>query len=244
MSRRAHHRIQTVAFLVAAIAVLFVFGESSRAATVSTFTGLDPGEGLDLQGTFTYAVDVGVTSASSVTIYDATFVNESPAGFTIGNTGGGTDLATPPTYGASTAENDLETLMRTVTYGDTVTVALANLTVGQPYQLQLLFHETNPGANFNDQRLQNVTIEGNALGTLDLFDYGSLSGNGTGVVVTELFTPTLGNTTLDISFVKDAGSNYFAAFNGLTLEALPVPEPASASILSLVALIIGKRRRG
>src|SRR5687768_12740076 len=69
------------------------------AATVGLFTGGDPGEGLDLQGNFVYAVDVGPSGAGGK-VGDAVFTADDVAGVTITTTH---SIAPPgwvdPTYG-------------------------------------------------------------------------------------------------------------------------------------------------
>ena len=55
--------------------------------TVSTFTGGDAGEGLDLDGTYIYMVDLG-GSASSRNIQGYIFTTAASAGVTVTLTGG------------------------------------------------------------------------------------------------------------------------------------------------------------
>src|SRR5688572_20167933 len=51
-------------------------------AVVSTFTGGDPGEGLDMEGYFTYAVNVG-PSGPAGKVGDAFFTADNVAGVTV-----------------------------------------------------------------------------------------------------------------------------------------------------------------
>ena len=55
MNRLTH----TLTFVTTAVIALLIATGSTRAASVGTFTGGDAGEGLDLEGTFIYAIDTG-----------------------------------------------------------------------------------------------------------------------------------------------------------------------------------------
>src|SRR5687767_11917294 len=97
-------------FTLAALSI----GSSWAAATVSTFTGGDPGEGLDLQGNFTFAVNVGPSGAAG-RVGDANFTADSVPGVTIeagNNIGNGGWLQA--NYGDTANDNNLEFLMNSI----------------------------------------------------------------------------------------------------------------------------------
>src|SRR5688572_27784818 len=87
-------------------AALLLSASGASAATINQFTGGDPGEGLDFEGTFLYATHVG-GPAGPLQIGDATFIDAdvAPGIDVIGpnNTPFGT-----PSYGDSPNDNNLE----------------------------------------------------------------------------------------------------------------------------------------
>jgi hypothetical protein len=122
--------------------------------TVGLFTGADAGEGLDLQGTFVYAID-HATAAVGGQVGDALFTDESVAGATV-QSGNKTGLWNADIkYGDSPSDDTLEEIMNSISWSDAIRVTvpphetplsdvrinLTNLTVGASYKLQLLFAE-------------------------------------------------------------------------------------------------------
>lgn len=114
--------------------------------TLTTFTGGDAGEGLDLDGTFQYAVNVG--GAGGLAVRDAVFTNDSAPGFTWA----AENLAAPwfarPTMGDTVNDDNLETVLHTIRWSayngnalDTVQIELDGIVPGADYKLQLLFAE-------------------------------------------------------------------------------------------------------
>lgn len=228
------------------LALVLVLARSSSATTVSTFSGGDVGEGLDLDGTFVYAVNLGGTATG--TVRSATFTTEAGAGAGYSATGPSTFSGLVPVYGATANDNVLEPILSTVRFHPTVDfwdIALGSLISGHHYVYQLLLHEVDATAAFNNFRLTDVFVEGALeVNDLDLFDLGSRPANGVGVVVTGDFYATAGNTTLDIRLDREA--SYRAMLNALTVEDLGViPEPDTSALLSLGLVGIGvARRRG
>ena len=77
--------------IVMLAAALMSYCSMIYAGTVTdgTFTGGDVGEGLDLDGTFLYAIDAGwdgTVDAGGGTIRDATFTDNSTPGSVVGGT--------------------------------------------------------------------------------------------------------------------------------------------------------------
>ncbi len=114
---------------------------------IETFASTDIGGGLDLDGVFVYAVNMG--GAVGAAIRDANFSTEAEAGpgFTqsFSNVW---NLGIKPEYGTSTEDNGFEQdAMRIVRYqtGTTThgTVQMGGLKGGHRYKLQLLWHEVS-----------------------------------------------------------------------------------------------------
>lgn len=201
--------------------VVMLLAASPSQAVVSTFTGGDAGEGLDLDGTFQYAVNIGAGAAGAVR--DATFTAEN----------GTPHLAFPvapaqitnwatPNFGGTTNDNNLEVVMRSIRHANAfpgaISFDLPNLTVGKEYQLQLLFHERCCDRGF-DVRVEGATVA-------DDFNIPTTQGGITatptnGAVVSHTFVA--GDTTANI--VLDGAAALFPDRNptlsGFTLEVLP-----------------------
>jgi hypothetical protein len=163
--------------VVGAIVAASLLGQSGNAANVSTFTGGDVGEGLDLDGTFLYAVDGGAGNAEDPpkVIRDATFlidVDFDPFSFphpgvTSGYFGIGSAPDSPwgivPDFGASANDTTLETIMSDISVG--VAPRRHDVTMqvvpGQQYKMQILLSENFWGhvAGFeNGQREQDLLL--------------------------------------------------------------------------------------
>jgi len=118
---------------------------SPSLAVVSTFNGGDPGEGLDLDGRFLYAVNA--RGPGGFFIDDAFFTsdqNNATAGYTH-NAGAEILNWANPNYGATSNDNNLEVLMQSIRHGapgQQHQVNLANLIVGREYKVQLMFTES------------------------------------------------------------------------------------------------------
>ena len=128
------------------IALMLGVGTPAIAQNVSTFTGGDEGEGLDVTGSFLHAVNILGPDAGPVG--DAVFLSETNAtDVTITATRIVTTWANPE-YGGSANDNALETVMRSIRWSAvsdsprTVTITAGGLVPGEFYQLQLLFTES------------------------------------------------------------------------------------------------------
>jgi hypothetical protein len=110
---------------------------------VSGFTGGDPGEGLDLTGTFKYAFNVGTPGAAPGPVGDAPFTDDAQPGIvvTAQNEVPGWHA---PNYGDTANDDNLEFVMQSIRWSAapaTVNVDLSDLTPGKAYKVQLLFAE-------------------------------------------------------------------------------------------------------
>ncbi len=137
------------ALAVCGLGVFLVAMPSPHAATVGAFTGGDPGEGLDLQGYFTYAVNVG-PSGFGGRVGDAVFTGDSTPGVSISAVN---EIAAWHTaaYGGTANDKSLEFVMRSIRWSappDMVTVRLA-VETGVQYKLQLLFADNSANRGFD-----------------------------------------------------------------------------------------------
>ena len=106
---------------------------------IQAFSGGDPGEGLDLQGTFLYAFNVSSAGAAGKA-GDADFTSDTAPGITVTAPSDIPNWDTPE-YGDSPADNVIEKVMQSIRYGPSVKVELTGLRPGSTYKLQLLFYE-------------------------------------------------------------------------------------------------------
>lgn len=227
----------------------------------------DPGQGLDLQGNFAYALNF-TNEATDYTVLDAVFKHYSPTTTVAGVTtniqnvfnyetnGYGVNKAAhsgAPEYAAANAA--LNMIMNTggtpddfVHYAghNPVVIDLA-VTPGQTYKLQLIQHEPYWSIQSGGyDKFASVTLSGAAEGTSPAFGI-CAGGPGTETqysnVVTAEFTATTDN--LHISWlntnINDPSTGDWSRLSGLTLE--QVPEPATMSLLGLGALALLRRRR-
>jgi hypothetical protein len=110
-----------------------------RNVVVAGFTGGDPGEGLDLQGKFVYAVNVSSAGAAGKA-GDANFTADTVAGVKVIAANNIPSWSTPE-YGDSEADNVIEKVTRSIRFAPQWRVELANLVPGSVYKLQMLFYE-------------------------------------------------------------------------------------------------------
>ncbi len=119
--------------------------------SLGVFTGGDPDDGLDLEGAFAYAINVG--GPGNLVVGDAEFTDGSQLGMQGGSSPGATineaNEANPWTYvanfGDTTNDNNLETVMDSIRWNAFSTQPPLNVDLeveeGMPYRLQLLFAE-------------------------------------------------------------------------------------------------------
>lgn len=215
-----------------------VSGDGSRAigrrwttTSVDTFFGGDQDEGLDLSGTFAYAVNLGTTSSTSQTTRDAVFQRaSSTTGLALSSGGTIINLATfSPTmvFGTSSADDSLENVLRSAAYvtNGTLTATL-NVEQGVRYKLQLLFAERDvteaPWSGFNVLVGDNVIVP-NLIPSKYITWGGTFASQKTnvGVVVSHEFTASTNKlvVTLDSAGATATDIKLKMAFlNGLTLE--------------------------
>jgi hypothetical protein len=99
--------LRVVLVMLIAVAAPCAMAQTS----IGAFTGGDIGEGLDLDGNFVYAVNVGGPAAGPIS--DANFTTETAPGVTVDAQVTVPDWAVP-NYGATTNDDNLETVMESM----------------------------------------------------------------------------------------------------------------------------------
>ncbi len=189
-------------------------------ATIATFTGADSGEGLDFQGRFVYAVNVGTTGAAG-RVGDAVFTSDASVP--------GATLTAPnevtawlaANYGDSEADNNLEKVMGDIRWNAAPGTVVLRLTVeaGARYKLQLLFAES-----CCRNRAFDVKLEGQLVA--DEFNPSVVQGDDlttVGAAIIEEFTAA--DDTYEIELDGNGVetpeyTDHNAILNGFTLERL------------------------
>jgi hypothetical protein len=200
-------------------------GAFVSAATIGTFTGGDPGEGLDLEGNFTYAINIGTVGPIGK-IGDANFTADNVAGVTVIAQNQIPGWLTS-NYGATENDLRLAQVLQSIRWSAAPAVVTVRLRVEQDidYKLQLLFGESCcPNRGFN------VVINGNT----EVYDFmpgPTQAGDGdftemrgkVGAVITHEFKSP--SNELEIILDGAAAESFDitdpnAILNGLTLERL------------------------
>ena len=218
--------------------------------TMAAFSGADPGEGLDLDGVFAYAVNVGGanTNVGGLTFTD----NTTTPGFTLTADHHMPAWVTAPDYGTSAADDGLETVMHSMRWSDytpprsTIDIAM-DVVAGTHYQLQLLFSENilnRPAGS----RTIDMLIDGREVD--EYFDINAIMGYYPGGPITRgaVFSYDFWATSdvLNIRLSGAAvGTDANPILNAVTLEVIPEPMTMLAVGLGLGGLggYVRKRRR-
>jgi hypothetical protein len=208
-------------FLCAFLAGSFFLSTSHASTTTGYFTGAGPGEGLDLQGNFLYAVNVGPNGAIG-RVGDANFTADNITGVDLVAPAGIAAWGFLPTYGDDSEENrNLARVMHSIRHSGAfpgrITLNISGLQPEAEYKLQLLFREQCCDRGFD------VFINGQLVA--DDFSPVEIQGgtqfqDSTGVVLTHEFTAE--STVLEI--LLDAENADFPDRNpilsGFTVERL------------------------
>ncbi|MCC7375093.1 MAG: cadherin-like beta sandwich domain-containing protein [Verrucomicrobiales bacterium] len=206
---------------------------NTGSTTVGAFTGGDVGEGLDLDGKFLYAFNVGSPGAAGQA-RDAVFTDDQAPGITLAASYDVPAWSTPE-LGESVADGVIEKVLQSIRWSaaaeilqPSVDVGLVGLVVGKVYKLQLLFSESCCA-----DRAFDVKVAGQWIARE--FNPAALQGGASptpskGVVITHEFTAA--STTLDISLdgrgvVSPQFLDHNATLSGVTLESLGDASPPS-----------------
>lgn len=218
---------------------------TSAAPIAGTFTGSAAGQGLDLQGNFTYALTMN-SFAHGTVVGDASFTDaHATAGVALGHDAMNQSWYNP-TYTGSVADLALGQVMNSVIWsyangGVSMSMVMSGLIVGNSYKVQLLFGEGCCSRGFD------IYQDGALM--IDDFSPSALAGIGNGSqssYFSNTFTATSTSVTLGFGGSAPYGDNN-PLLNAATLEALDdvvaVPEPASFGMLFAGLAMIGFMRR-
>jgi hypothetical protein len=234
--------------------VLAAFCSSAAAnPVVGTYSGGDPGEGLDFQGNFAYAIDfANPNMGGGQTIGDATFTGwQSTPGATIFAQNDDSSIFQ---VGTTPADAALKSLVDTGRWSDAPNNITADLAVqpGRQYLLQLIFQE---GWNASAPGIRQFHIDVEGVRIAENFDITAVTGpqNINRAATPQITTPntlgavlsyslTAGDNMLNVGLIQTPTDN--PRIEALTLEI--IPEPATLAMIGLLVscgLAVGRRRR-
>lgn len=191
--------------------------------------GSGAARGLDLTGSFVYALNVGPAGAAGQA-GDANFTADNASGITVQAPNNPIANWNNPNFGATAADNVLETVFQSIRWADhlagtpeakTLRVDLANLLVGRRYKLQLLFGEAgSTGRRFDV--LVNGSLVADNFAPTDAQGAAFCVTAGSAVVHEFTATGSTLNIVLDGTDVPSVPSlNQDPYLNGATLEIIP-----------------------
>lgn len=213
-------------------------------AALGQYTGAAAGEGLDLDGDFAYAINVGGPEAA---VGGVVFTDGSEAGMAGGSSPGATITDAneilewhAPNYGDSAEDQALGTVAASIRWNTPPGLNIdLEVTPGQEYKLQLLFAENCCNRGFD------ITVGGEM--SVDNFIVPDIQGGIANTEAGAVFTETITATDSVLSIVL-GGTNELAPdnnpiLNGLTLEVVPEPSSALLAGFGLLAFLAARRRR-
>jgi len=201
--------------------------------TVGSFTGGDPGEGLDLQGKFVYAVNVSSAGAAGKA-YDADFTADNAVGVKV-TAANNIPAWSTPAYGDSPADLVVGKVTSSIRYAPVWRVELANLVPGSTYKLQLLFYEQCcAGRGFN------ISADGTELAQsfLPAEIQGGVANSAAGAVLVVEFTTysdklvVVGDGPAARAATPDLVNDTNAILDGFTLEVIKEAQVAKPITIS------------
>lgn len=195
---------------------------------VSSFSGGDPGEGLDMTGTFLHAFNIGTPGAAPGPVGDVNFLSDLEDGIVVNAVYDAPDWAAAQ-YGATANDDNLEFVMHSIRWSaapDVPTVDLSGLTVGSFYKLQLLFAEQTSDVRGFDIQMQGV---GRLHEFVTSVPQGGVGNAARGSVVTIGFKATSDTLSLALTgnVVSPTVTDRNPILNALTLETLTLPDTDS-----------------
>jgi hypothetical protein len=227
--------------------VLFGACLSSHGAVVSTFTGGDIGQGINLSGNVIIALNVdagGYGSGASISIGGINFVDAYnngvlPSGVSsVGYNQHSEIWNQNASYGSTTNDTNLALMMHNIAY-NSVWVDFNNLVPGQQYSLQVLAADPQQFGNTIDYNLVSGTHSAGTVvdsSTGNLWNLQGSSPLNTGVVVT---LTGAADPSGHLSFTAPSTN---ADLTALILTQVPEPN-AWASLLGGCGVLLGLRRR-
>ncbi len=187
----------------------------AHTATITTFTGGDPGEGLYLNDSISVAEYYSGSIVGLMNVGSAAFSYSTRLGSSMGVTG------TKAEFGSTTNDNAIETICGSSRYKPSPPtpsrLAFSVPTISNELtRLQLIFHDnqcTSIGVRILQVKLAGITVVSN----LDLVAQGAYGSQPKGVVVSDVFTAA--SNTLPIEIIGTTGN---AMLNALTVSTIPI----------------------
>ena len=184
---------------------------------VATFSGADPGEGLDFEGEFAHAVNVGGPGAllvgdveftdGSEDLFDSPGVNITDANEILN--------WHEPNYGDSLDDDELEIAMQSIRWNTPPGMELdLEVEEGQSYKLQLMFAESCCNRGFDifiedELAVDNINIQE---------EQGGINNQATGVLFTHSFTATDDELNILLGGANEGAPDNNPIINAITLE--------------------------
>ena len=195
----------------------------SQTTGTFTFTGGDPGEGLDFIGDFVYAVDM--SGPGGVPIGDAVFTSDGMTpGFTVSAQYSIAAWNDRPNFGSSSNDDALELLMHSIRWSGSPTPVTVTMEVEQGafYRLQLLFYES--GCSSCNRRGFDVSVDGMRI--VDEYspeiEQGGRTGTSRpGAAIYHEFVATSSTTTVTLDGSSASFGDTNPILDAVTLERLP-----------------------
>lgn len=202
--------------------------------TVGSFSGGDPGEGLDLQGRFLYAINVSSAGAAGKA-GDANFTADNVAGVRVVAANNLPNWSTPD-YGDTPADTVMEKVTQSIRYGTTWRIEFSGLVPESTYKLQLFFYEQCCAS-----RGFNVSADGVLLAEafMPAEVQGGVNNTAAGAVISAEFTTyrdkvvIIGDGPAGQAASPDTIRDTNAILDGATLEVLNEATPRTAPTLRI-----------
>lgn len=241
-------QLSAMVWLLSAVTV------SASVTTTTAFWGGDIGEGLDLSGTYVYAVNLGLDQADlsvqGLTFKSATAAGSTPGDVTVGAVNYAGPWEGPRDYGSrdpggTSNDLNLEYIMDNslldwhggalATMPEQTITFTAKVTAGQDYRLQLFFQEP-AGDRFFDITVEGIVIADEFHTSEAASDY-----NTKGYVVTHDFTST--DTVLNVKLTGGSSELPDPFIQAFTLQSIPEPSTYTllGSLLVLGCVIVRRR---
>ena len=194
---------------------------NSNCVEISNFTGGDPGEGLDLEGKFAYAVNI--SGFGGQTIGDVEFTEDFDTdGFDIISTHDLPTWATPE-YGDTDADDQLEEIMQSIRWSNvptdqpTVDIEMS-VESGQSYKMQMLFTESCCDRAFDIFLDEELLVDDFAIYEHHSDDVWDIADREDGVLITHEFTAASDLLFLQLGTEAEDFPDNNGHISALTLE--------------------------
>lgn len=201
----------------------------TRAVEIGQFFGGDPGEGLDLQGDFLYAVDIA--GSENRKVGDALFTRDSrTTGFSIVASDIAASWATPE-YGDTENDTNLERTMRGIRWSNVLnpTTPTVDITMdvvkGEKYKLQMLFTESCCDRAFDILMEDEMLVDDFVIFNYHVDQTPGIASRSDGVVIWQEFTAGDSQLSLILGMNAPDHPDNNGHISALTLERLTPAVP-------------------